>query len=333
MKPVLSVLDQSPIRAGGSAAQAIAETIELARTAERLGYHRFWCAEHHASAAFAGSAPEILIGHLASQTRAIRLGTGGVMLSHYAPLKVAESFRLLETLHPGRIDLGLGRAPGADQLTTAALRTGPTSYGPEIFPELLVDLCGYLRGDMPGEHPFSRIDVQPAGQSMPELWLLGSGGDSAAYAGAIGCGFAYAHFINPDNLAVALETYRRSFRPGLIDRPRVMLAVFALAADTTEEARYLARTRDLWVLNLLAGRNIPFPDPALIDMEAIPAEARRRLDQVAARGIAGDAVTVKGRLDQMVEAAQADELMIVTITYDFAARLRSYELLAAAYGA
>jgi luciferase family oxidoreductase group 1 len=333
MSPVLSVLDQSPIRVGGTPAQAIAETIELARAADRLGYHRFWCAEHHASAAFAGSVPEILIGHLASKTSTIRLGTGGVMLSHYAPLKVAESFRMLETLYPGRIDLGLGRAPGADQLTAAALRPGPTGYGPEVFPELLVDLCGFLRGQLPQAHPFARVAAQPGGQGMPEVWLLGSGGDSAAYAGAIGCGFAYAHFINPDNLAVALEAYRRSFRPGLLAAPRVMLAIFALAADSQDEARYLARTRDLWVLNLLAGRNIPFPDPAHIDLTALPAEAGRRLDQVAARGIAGDVASVKARLDEIVAATGADELMIVTITFDFAARLRTYELLARAYGA
>lgn len=332
MRPLLSVLDQSPIREGGTPAQAIAETIELARTAERLGYQRFWCAEHHASAAFAGSIPEILIGHLADRTSTIRLGTGGIMLSHYAPLKVAEGFRMLETLHPGRIDLGLGRAPGADQLTTAALRPGLQGYGPEVFPELLVDLCGFLRGGLPGEHPFARIAAQPSGPGMPDVWLLGSGGDSAAYAGALGCGFAYAHFINPDQMAQAVDIYRRSFRPGLNQRPRVMLAVFALAADTMDEARYLAKTRDLWVLNLLSGRNIPFPDPARIDLSTLSDEVRRRIEAVAARGIAGDVATVKARLDRMVAAAGADELMIVTITFDFAARLRSYELLARAYG-
>ncbi|MCW0182615.1 MAG: LLM class flavin-dependent oxidoreductase [Zavarzinia sp.] len=324
----LSVLDQSPIRVGGTAAQALRETIALARHAEALGYHRFWCAEHHSSAAFAGSVPEILIAHLAAVTSSIRLGTGGVMLSHYAPLKVAESFRMLETLYPGRIDLGLGRAPGGDQLTTAALRPGPQAYGPEVFPEQLVDLCSFLTGRMEESHPFARVYAQPRGDGVPDVWLLGSGGDSAAYAGAIGAGFAYAHFINPDNLAQAIETYRRSFRPGLYDRPRVMLALFALAADTDEEARYLVRTRDVWVLNLLAGRNVPFPDPATIDIDSLPAAARQRLELVGARGIAGDAATVKARIARLAASVGADEVTVVTITYDFKARLRSYELLA-----
>ncbi|PWR21295.1 LLM class flavin-dependent oxidoreductase [Zavarzinia aquatilis] len=324
----LSVLDQSPIRVGGTAAQAVAETIALARHAEALGYHRFWCAEHHSSAAFAGSVPEVLIAHLAAVTGQIRVGSGGVMLSHYAPLKVAESFRMLETLYPGRIDLGLGRAPGGDQLTTAALRPGPQGYGPEVFPEQLMDLCAFLTGRMDAQHPFARVHAQPQGPSMPDLWLLGSGGDSAAYAGAIGAGFGYAHFINPDNLEQAIETYRRSFRPGLFDKPRVMLALFALAADTEEEARFLVRTRDVWVLNLLAGRNVPFPDPASIDLDNLPPAARQRLDLVGARGISGDAATVKARIARLAASVGAEEVMVVTITYDFAARLRSYELLA-----
>lgn len=328
--PPLSVLDQSPIRFGGTPAQAIAETIELARRAEALGYKRFWCAEHHSTAAFAGSIPEVLIGHLADRTSRIRLGTGGVMLSHYAPLKVAEAFRMLETLHPGRIDLGLGRAPGGDQLSSAALRSGPTAYGPEVFPEQLVDLCAFLRGNVAPEHPFAKVRAQPQGPTTPDVWLLGSGGDSAAYAGALGAGFAYAHFINPDNLRQAVETYRRSFRPGLGEKPRVMLAVFALAADTAEEARVLARTRDVWVLNLLSGRDIPFPSPDAVDFDSLPDAARQRLALVAARGVAGDVATVKARLKAMADSVDADELMIVTITYDFAARLRSYELLAPA---
>ncbi|PWR18025.1 LLM class flavin-dependent oxidoreductase [Zavarzinia compransoris] len=328
MAPVFSILDQSPIRAGGTPAQAVAETVELAKLGDRLGYHRFWCAEHHASAAFAGSAPEVLISHLAAVTRRIRVGSGGVMLSHYAPLKVAEAFRMLETLYPGRIDLGLGRAPGGDHVAAAALRVGPQAYGPEVFPELLVDLCGFLRGSLAAGHPFARVRAQPQGQGMPDLWLLGSGGDSAAYAGALGAGFAYAHFINPDNLRSALEAYRRSFRPGLNDRPRVMLAVFALAADSAAEARHLARTRDLWVLNLLAGRDIPFPDPDSFDPAALPEEARRRLDLMAARGIAGPGDEVRTRLHEMAETAGAEEVMVVTITHDFAARCRSYELLA-----
>ena len=324
----LSVLDQSPIRVGGTAAQAVQETIALARHAEALGYHRYWCAEHHSSAAFAGSVPEVLIAHLAAVTERIRVGSGGVMLSHYAPLKVAESFRMLETLYPGRIDLGLGRAPGGDQLTTAALRPGPQGYGPEVFPEQLMDLCSFLTGRMDANHPFARVYAQPQGPSMPDLWLLGSGGDSAAYAGAIGAGFGYAHFINPDNLEQAVETYRRSFRPGLFDKPRVMLALFALAADTEEEARFLVRTRDVWVLNLMSGRNVPFPDPAMIDLDNLPPAARQRLDLVGARGISGDAATVKARIARLAASVGAEEVMVVTITYDFAARRRSYELLA-----
>jgi len=192
----LSILDQSPIRDGGTAADAIHETIELARLADELGYERYWLSEHHNSGGLASATPEILIAEIASRTDRIRVGSGGVMLSHYSPLKVAESFRMLETLHPGRIDLGVGRAPGSDTRTASALAHGPGRLGIEHYPDQLLDLYGYLSDTLPADHPFSGIHAMPAGPGLPDLWLLGSSAASAEYAAELGWSFCYAHFIN-----------------------------------------------------------------------------------------------------------------------------------------
>lgn len=329
--PFLSILDQSPIREGGTPAQAIAETRELAQLADALGYRRYWLAEHHASPAFAGAAPEILIGRIAAETQRIRVGSGGIMLSHYSPFKVAEQFRMLTTLFPGRIDLGVGRAPGADPLGSAALQSGPQPWADEDFPGLVGDLAGFVQNALGPDHRFGELVTQPAGAARPEFWVLGSGGDSAGVAAALGCPYVFAHFIRPEAVAAAVARYRAAFRPGLLAVPRVALAVFAIAAESEEEARHLALTRDLWVLSIQARRTIPFPSPerarALIT-EAPAAEiaAARR------RHMAGTGAQVKARLDELADRHGADELLVVSITHDFAARKRSYQLLAEAYG-
>lgn len=330
-KPRLSILDQSPIREGGTPAQAIAETRELARLADSLGYHRYWLAEHHASEAFAGAAPEILIGRIAAETEHIRVGSGGVMLSHYAPFKVAEQFRMLATLFPDRIDLGVGRAPGVDPLGSAALQSGPQAWAGEAFPELVADLSGFVRNRLVPGHRFGALVAQPAGPSQPEFWVLGSGGDSASVAASLGCPYVFAHFIRPEAAEEAVARYRAEFRPGVLAAPRVALAVFAVAAESADEARHLALTRDLWVLRIRARQTIPFPDP----VRAAQLVAEASPDDIAAarrRHIAGTADQVKGQMDALAARLGADELLVVSITYDFAARKRCYRLIAEAYG-
>src|SRR2546428_82761 len=214
----LGVLDQSPVRSGGGVADAIHETLDLAEACDRLGYHRYWLAEHHSTPGLAGSSPEVLIGQVAARTSRIRVGSGGVMLQHYSPLKVAESFRVLETLFPGRVDLGIGRAPGSDQLTARALRD---DGGPEYFPQQVADLVGFLRGTLPEGHPYARVLAMPTGPTAPEMWMLGSSDQSAALAAHFGTGFSFAHFINQEGGAAVTRAYRAQFRPSTwLDAPR-----------------------------------------------------------------------------------------------------------------
>src|SRR6266566_8306420 len=226
----LGVLDQSPVRSGGGAvADAIHESLELAELADRLGYHRYWLAEHHSTPGLAGSSPEVLIGQVAARTSRIRVGSGGVMLQHYSPLKVAESFRVLETLYPGRIDLGIGRAPGSDQLTARAL--GGTGM-PEFFPKQVEDLVAFVHGELPPEHPFATVRAMPTGPTAPELWLLGSSDQSAALAAHFGAAFSFAHFISDEEGAEITRAYARSFRPSAaLATPQASAAVFVVCAE------------------------------------------------------------------------------------------------------
>ena len=327
----LSVLDQSPIRSGGTAADAVGETLELAQACDRWGYHRYWLAEHHASRGLAGSTPEVLIAHVAAHTSRIRVGSGGVMLSHYSALKVAENFRMLETLHPGRIDLGIGRAPGSDPRTARALAHGPGALGIEHFPGQIGDLLGFLRGDLPQGHPFRGIRAMPDGPTMPEIWMLGSSGEGAAIAAHFGTAFSFAHFISDEGGTAATRDYAARFHPGVIAAPRASVAVFALAADTEAEALRLAKSRDLWIVRLYTGRPGAFPSveeaesyPYTEQEAAIAQHARRRT-------IAGAPEQVRERLISLAQEHGAEEVKVVTITHDFKARLRSYQLLAQAF--
>src|SRR5918999_6044585 len=234
---ILSVLDQSPVRSGGTAADAIRETLQLAEAADRLGYHRYWLAEHHSTSGLAGSSPEVLIGQVAAQTCGIRVGAGGVMLTHYSPLKVAENFRMLETLFPGRIDLGIGRAPGTDGRTARALKHGPGALPLEAFPEQVRDVIGFLHDSIEPGHPFRGIKAMPTGPTAPEVWLLGSSGDSAAIAAHFGTGFSFAHFINAEGGAEVTRAYAAAFQPSpTLARPRASVAVFVVCAQTESEA-------------------------------------------------------------------------------------------------
>ena len=329
---LLSVLDQSTIRAGGTAADAVAETLELAQACDRWGYHRYWLAEHHASRGLAGSTPEVLIAHVAAHTSRIRVGSGGVMLSHYSALKVAENFRMLETLHPGRIDLGIGRAPGSDQRTARALAHGPGALGIEHFPSQVSDLLGYLRGQLPEGHPFRGIRAMPDGPTMPELWMLGSSLDGAAIAAHFGTAFSFAHFITHEGGVLAIQTYRAGFCPGVLPEPRAAVAVFALAADSEAEAKRLARSRDLWIVRLYTGRPGAFPSVEEAESYPYTPQETAIVEYGRRRTIAGDPEQVRERLLALARGHGAEEIMVVTITHDFKARLRSYQLLAEVFG-
>jgi len=328
----LSVLDQSPVRAGGSFADAVHESVALARAAERLGYRRYWLAEHHGAEGFAGSAPEILVGRIAAATSRIRVGSGGVMLSHYSPLKVAETFRLLEVMYPGRIDLGIGRAPGSDRLTAAALAYG-NRLGLESFPTKVVDLMAFLSGERPATEVLAQVNVTPRTEHQPELWMLGSSGETASLAAHLGLAFSFAHFINPYLGGEASRAYRRAFTPrteGAVARSSV--AAFVLCADTEAEAMRLQRCRDLWRLRADQGRLDPYPSVEEAEAYAYSEAERAHVEANRVRTVSGSPEQVKARLDALAAEHEADEIVVLTITHDFAARLRSYELLAEVYG-
>src|SRR5689334_2045304 len=324
----LSVLDQSPIRKGGDAETAIAETIALAKACDALGFHRYWLAEHHNSNSLAGSCPEILIGRVAQETKHLRVGSGGVMLTHYSPLKVAEQFRMLELLSPGRIDLGIGRAPGSDQRTALALQAGPQGFGIDAFPSQVHLLRQFLAdaAGMPAfadDHPYRGVHAMPRGHGVPEIWLLGSGIHSAVYAAELGLPFSHAYFISTEGSEDACAEYKARFKPSeAYPHPRISLGVAALAAETEEQARRLAASRNLWVVRLFTGQPIPFPTPE--ESLAYPYNERelKLLKSIEKRAIVGTAAQVRDQLLVLAESHGAEELVVVTITYDFASRLR-----------
>ena len=329
---VLSVLDQSPIRNGASPALAVEETLRLARAADRLGYRRYWVAEHHSSNGLAGSTPEILAGRIAAHTGRIRVGAGGVMLGHYSALKVAENFRMLETLFPGRIDLGVGRAPGSDQLTERALQHGPGALGPQHFPAQVQDLLGYLHGGLPDEHPFAAVHAMPLGATAPEVWLLGSSDQSATLAAYFGCAFSFAHFINPDGGDAVMAAYRDHFQPSSWRRaPQGSIGVFVLCADSAAEAERLMKSRDLWTLRQRRGETAPVP--SVDEAEAYPYTSQEAavVGHNRHRSIFGTPDQVRETLLALGARYGIDEFVVVTICPTFEARLRSYELLAEAF--
>lgn len=329
----LSVLDQSPVRAGGTAREALLATVELARAADRLGYSRYWLAEHHNSNTLASASPEVLIPVVAGATERIRVGSGGVMLTHYSALKVAEQFRMLETLFPGRIDIGLGRAPGSDGHTANALRHGPGALPLEAYPSQVADLIAYMGDTIPEGHRFRGIRAIPAGDSMPAPWLLGSAYDSAQFAAQLGIGFAFAQFISPDGGQKVVQAYRDQFRPSaLLAEPRVIIGTPALCADTEAEAHRIGMSRHLMRLRRAEGRpsnGIPTIEEALGTSFIDPELDYIRYQQSLT--VEGDPEQVREGLLALAAEYEVDELMIVTITHDYAHRIRSYELLAGAF--
>jgi luciferase family oxidoreductase group 1 len=329
----LSVLDQSPIRRGGTPQTAIQETLLLAQYAEKLGYHRYWLAEHHSSRSLASASPELLIGEVANRTERIRVGSGGVMLSHYSPLKVAESFRMLEALHPGRIDLGIGRAPGSDGRTAAALAHGPGALGIEHFPEQIAELTGFVTNNMPENHPFRTVRAMPDGPDMPELWLLGSSTEGGAYAAHFGWGFSFAHFISPEGGEAVVRDYFARFQPSpLLREPRASIGVSVTCAETEEEAEILGWSR--WCSRVLGLRNEQIgivPPEEARNFLYTPGE-REYIDYQRSKAIYGTPEQVRDKLEELGRRYGVDEFVVLTVVYDFGARLRSYELLAKAFG-
>ncbi|MEV6811743.1 LLM class flavin-dependent oxidoreductase [Micromonospora sp. NPDC051296] len=319
----LSVLDLAPVAAGASAGEALRHTTELARRTDELGYHRFWVAEHHNMPAIASSAPAVLIAHLAAHTSTIRLGSGGVMLPNHAPLVVAEQFGTLDALHPGRIDLGIGRAPGTDQVTALALRRTMEGLSAEGFPRELTDLMNYF-DDEPGP-----ITATPGRGQRPAVWLLGSSGFSAQLAGALGLPFSFAHHFSAQNTLPALALYRQSFRPSRwLPEPYAMVAVNAVCAETDERAEWLAGPAGLSFLRLRAGRPEPLASPE--EAAAYPyTEFEREFVAQRREGQAtGSPETVRRQLSDLLDRTGADELMLNTMVYDVADRVRSFELIA-----
>jgi luciferase family oxidoreductase group 1 len=318
------VLDLAPVAAGATATEALRHTTELARRTEQLGYRRFWVAEHHNMPAIASSSPAVLIAHLAAATSTMRLGSGGVMLPNHAPLVVAEQFGTLHALHPGRIDLGLGRAPGTDQLTALALRRSAAGLSAEDFPQELAELVGYFTGD-----PRLRTVATPGRGETPEIWLLGSSGFSAELAGRLGLPFSFAHHFSAANTLPALALYRRHFQPSRwLDTPYAMVAVSTVCADTDERADWLAGPSGLSFLRLRAGRPEPLASPE--EAAAYPyTDLEREFVLQRREGQAvGSAETVRRQLSELVERTGADELMLTTMVYDIADRVRSFELVA-----
>ncbi|WP_246945143.1 LLM class flavin-dependent oxidoreductase [Bacillus pinisoli] len=321
----ISVLDLSPIVEGSSPAVSLQHTLDLARHTEQWGYKRFWLAEHHNMPGIASSATSIVIGHVAQGTSTIRVGSGGIMLPNHAPLVIAEQFGTLESLYPGRIDLGLGRAPGTDQLTLQALRRDPRSNGQD-FPEQLAELRAYFN---PSLSNHAHVKAVPGeGLNVP-IWLLGSSGYSAQLAGQLGLPFAFASHFAPQNTVGALNLYRSYFKPSeVLDKPYAMVGVNVVAADTTEVAQKLATSMQLSFLGLI--RNKPGKLPAPVeDIEAFCSEheklaLRERLDS----SIVGDPNTVEQKLQAFLDKTEADEIIINSMIYDHSARLRSYKIVA-----
>ncbi len=325
----LSVLDQSPVAEGMTGSQALRNTIDLAQLADALGYHRYWVAEHHGGPSLAGPSPEALIGPIASATEHIRVGSGGVMLPHYSPFKVAETFSLLAGLFPGRIDLGIGRAAGTDPMTTHALQRLRTRAMPDDFPEQLAELLAYFEDKLPASNPLARLaKVLPGRPELPEVWLLGSSPQSGLWAADLGLPYAFADFINPNGAEIA-RLYQHEFAEELrLPDPRTAVAVWVVCADTDEEAQKLSTSSRMTFTLLRQGRLIPVPPPETA--ERFLAAQGDGLGQ-RRRTIVGAPETVKAGIEAAVAEYGAEEAIVVTITYDHAARRRSYELIAEAF--
>ena len=328
----LSILDLSPVAEGSTGAQALRNSLDLARLADSLGYVRYWVAEHHNMPAIASSAPDIMIGQIAAVTSRMRIGSGGVMLPNHAPLMVAERFKVLEALYPGRIDLGLGRAPGTDPATSYALRRRQGVSEEDDFLERFNELMLLETRGFPAGHPFHNVRAMPADVNLPPIYLLGSSDYSAQLAGHIGAAFAFAHHFAHFDAVEAMRLYRDNFRPSSAHaKPFAILGTHVICADTDDEAERLAKTVDLNIVRRAKGEYLPLasPDDAA-SYDYTPVD-KTRIVQNRARMSVGAPATVKARLEPLIAATKADELMATCMIFSHQARKHSYELLAEAF--
>jgi len=328
----LSVLDLSPVTTATPGSAALRNSLDLARLTDKLGYRRYWVAEHHNLANIASSSPEIMIGQIAAATSRIRVGSGGVMLPNHAPLMVAERFKVLEALFPGRIDLGLGRAPGTDPVTSYALRARRDAPQGDDFLDRFQELLLFERGGFPEGHPFRNVRAVPTDVALPPIWLLGSSGYSAELAAAVGMGFAFAHHFAEYDATGAMLSYREHFKPSAtMPEPYAILATSVITAETDAEAERIALSADLHYARRAKGEYLPLASPEEAAAYAYTPVDRERLARHRTRLLVGDVARVKERLLALVGSTRADELMITTMVYDHSARRRSYELLAHAF--
>ena len=329
----LSVLDLSFVTSSGSGSAALRNSLDLAQLADRLGYTRYWLAEHHNLPSIASPAPDLMIGQIAAVTARMRVGSGGVMLPNHAPLMVAERFKVLEALFPGRIDLGIGRAPGTDPVTSLALRARQDVRAEDDFLERFQELMLWESGEFPAGHPFRQVRAMPADVKLPPIWLLGSSDYSAALAAAIGAGFAFAHHFASYDAAAAMTSYRDRFRPSTWrERPYAILGVAVVAADTDEEAERLAATVDLNFVRRAKGEYLPLASPEEAAAYPYTPADRERMRANRARVFVGSPATVRERLTPLIAATRADEVMITSAIHDHAARKHSYAVMAQAFG-
>ncbi|MDX1647245.1 MAG: LLM class flavin-dependent oxidoreductase [Longimicrobiales bacterium] len=323
----LSILDILPVPSGTPPTETLARSRELARLGDELGYRRIWYAEHHGTAGIAATSPDLMIAHVAPATERIRVGAGGVMMPNHMPLQVVERYRALEALHPGRVDLGIGRAPGTDPLTARALR----SVSGEHVGGLIRELVAFGREDFPDDHPFRRVGVTPSGVRLPPLWMLGSSGGSARLAGEIGAGYAFASHFSPTPAGPAVAMYRETFEPSDdFPEPRVILALSVVCAETTDEAYELSLSVQLQFSRIRKGTAGPVPSPEEARAEGWTPRGNPR-GPVGGLVVVGDPGEVRTEIERRAAAVSADEVMIMTIVHDPGARTRSYELIAEAF--
>lgn len=330
----ISVLDQSPIHDGKGESSGLHDTLALAKLCDEAGYYRYWCAEHHATPGYASPCPEMMAAHVACHTERIKAGTGGVMLTHYSPFKVAETFRMLEALHPGRIDLGIGRAPGGNGYAHAALAAPRQPISHEYYPDQSAELVAYLRGTLPSKHPFKHVNVEPSNAGCPDIWMLGSSGGSSELAGQLGTGFALALFIGTHarNESI-INAYKRAFIPSKsMKNPEALIAVAAITADTKEEAEFIAASHVYWKVQASRlGSRTPLypPEQALALKKQLSLSDQAYFDETMNTYLLGTADDCVNQMNELADDFGVEEVMIVNVTYGFEPRKRTYTELAA----
>jgi len=327
---LLSVLDQTPVIDGHSVADAIAATVELAQLADDLGYTRYWCAEHHGLFGVSNPCPEVMLARLGSVTKRIRIGSGGIMLPYYSPFKIAEQFLMLEALFPNRVDLGVGRAPGGDMRTAQAVAAGAYNRG-ELFPQQVAELIALMDGTLPSDHLAHGVLLQPQIATRPQLWVLGSSDFGGLLAAQLGLRYSFAHFINPHFGQAVAQAYRERFQAGHEDKPYLAAAVFVICADTEREAAELEKAVDLRRVQMAYGLNAPVPSIAQGLAQEYGEREKLVIDREKPRSIIGTPETVTERMLTLQEQFAADELIVLSVTGSYRARVRSYQLLAEAF--